>query len=135
MKQYKRNVQVAIAIKKELAKVIQAGFIKDDRFAPFVSIVEVDLSPDLRNAKVIYSILETENPSYETGTQAALESHSKQISGLIGRKLNLKYAPRMVFENNKSLKGAFDLINLIDSVNEEATSSQEDLESNSNERD
>lgn len=119
MKQYKRNVQVAIAIKKELAKVVQAGFIKDDRFAPFVSIVDVDLSPDLRNAKVVYSILETDNPGYETGTQAAFEANSKQISGLIGRKLNLKYAPRLSFENNKSLKGAFDLINLIDSVNQD----------------
>lgn len=128
MKQYKRNVQVAIAIKKELATVIQSGIIKDDRFAPFVSIVEVDLSPDLRNAKVIYSILDADNPAYETGTQAALESNAKQLSGLIGRKLNLKYAPRMTFENNKSLKGAFDLINLIDQVNKGSESEEEEDE-------
>ena len=128
MKQHKRNIQVATAIKKELATVIQSGIIKDDRFAPFVSIVGVNLSPDLRNAKIIYSILDDENPAYETGTQAAFESNAKYLGGLVGRKLNLRYAPRMTFENNKSLKGAFDLINLIDQINEDDKNERQDNE-------
>lgn len=125
-KRVERHKKVASAIKKELGQIIQSGEVKDDRMAPFVSIIDVELSPNLAHARIDYSILNSaEDPSMQAGTQAALESHAGRLSGLIARRLNLRYAPNFSFEFNDALTKGSDLIDLINRVTDEEARNHE----------
>lgn len=124
-KRYERREKVAEAIKRELANIIESGGIKDDRMADFVSIVDVDLSPNLSNARVSYSIMGSEEPGVEIGTQAALEANKGKLRGVIARKLNLRYAPDLNFVGSDALKKGSDLIDLINQVNNDDSEVQQ----------
>ncbi len=117
-KRYERREKVSEAIKRELASLVESGSIKDDRLAPFISIIDVELSHNLATGKVSYSILGNDDPGVEAGTQAALESKTGKIRGMVARKLNLRYAPQLFFKCTDSLSKGSDLIDLIDKVNE-----------------
>lgn len=114
MKSFERRTKVAKAIQRELGILIQHGAIKDDRLDKFVSIVDVDLNPSLSSAKVIYSVMAAEDEDIGTkSTQAAFDENSGYLRGLIGRKLNLKYAPKLIFVASDSLSKSVDMIDLI----------------------
>ena len=83
-----------------------------------VSIVDVDMNPALSSAKVLFSVMSTgsdiDSLASLIGVKAALNEHSGYIRGAVGRKLNLKYAPRLIFVQSESLAKAVDLVDLID---------------------
>jgi ribosome-binding factor A len=118
MKSFERREKVARAIMREVSNLIQQGAIKDDRLNKFVSIVEVDMNTGLSSAKVLFSVMNTSNDidslASLVGVKAALNEHSGYIRGIVGRKLNLKYAPKLIFVQSESLTKAVDLVDLID---------------------
>lgn len=118
MKSFERREKVARAIMREISNLIQHGAIKDDRLNKFVSIVEVDLNAGLSSAKVLFSVMNTNNDGDDlssiAGVKAALNEHSGYVRGIVGRKLNLKYAPKLIFVQSESLTKAVDLVDLID---------------------
>lgn len=120
MKSYERRVKVARALHREIATLIHQGGVKDDRLDKFVSIVDVDLNPSLSSAKVLYSVMnENGIPDEEIdhgGTKAALNESAGFIRGVVARKLNLKYAPKLIFVESDSLSRAVDMVNLIDTT-------------------
>ena len=120
-KKYERREKVAEAIKRELAHIIQTGGIKDDRLSAFISIIDVEMNHKLSSAKVTYSILDPgeDELSTQIGTQAALEANTGHIRGMVCRKLNLRYAPELIFKHSDSLKNSVELVNLIDKLVEE----------------
>lgn len=119
MKSFERRIQVAKAIRKELALIIQSGGVKDDRLPDFVSIIDVDINPSLSSAKVIYSVWDADDPANtsllkQSSTQAALDDQARHLRGIVGRKLNLKHAPRLVFVRSDCLGNSVDMVHLID---------------------
>ncbi len=118
MKSYERRTQVARAIQRELATILQSGALKDDRISPLISIVSVELNSSLSSAKVIYSLISAE-PDDElaiAGVQAALVDQAGYVRGVIGRRLNLRYAPKLFFTPSDALRKSVDLVHLIDEV-------------------
>lgn len=115
MKSYERRTKVAKALQREIASFIQQGGVKDDRLDKFVSIVEVDINPALSSAKVLYSVMNEIGADCvdHAGTKAALNEHSGYIRGVIGRKLNLRYAPKLIFVESNSLAEAVNMVDLI----------------------
>ncbi len=121
MKSYERRTQVAKAMQRELAMVIQSGALKDDRISPLVSIISVELNTSLSSAKVSYSLL-TNEPEDELAimtVQAALNEHAGYVRGVVGRRLNLRYSPKLYFTPINSLRESVDLVHLIDQVVED----------------
>lgn len=126
MKSFERRKQVAQALKREIAQFIQSGALKDDRVSPLLSILEVEMNPSLSAAIVKYSIIGSEDdPAQVTGTQAALDDKASYIRGVVARKINLKYAPKLIFNYSDSLKKGFDVINLINEAIKTDESSHE----------
>ena len=125
MKSFERREKVARAIKMEIGNLIQRGSIKDDRIDKFVSIVDVSLNSSLSSAKVIFSILsQSEDDDLSdiemSSMKAALNENAGYMRGVIARKLNLKYAPKIYFVESESLSKAVDMVDLIDrTVNED----------------
>jgi ribosome-binding factor A len=120
-KSYERREKVARAIQRELGTLIQQGGVKDDRLDKFISIIDVDLNSSLSSARVIYSIMSKDDKDIGgQGTQAALDDSAGYLRGVVGRKLNLRYAPKLIFIASDALSKAVDMVGLIDrTVNED----------------
>jgi ribosome-binding factor A len=93
-----RVQKVAEAIHKEISSLLIKG-LKDPRIG-FVTITSVDVTPDLRQAKIYYTLLaSTESRSQ---TQAGLDSSSSYIRQQLGRLLRLRFVPEIHFEYDAS---------------------------------
>jgi ribosome-binding factor A len=119
MKSFERREKVARALKIEIGNLIQRGGVKDDRLSNFISIVDVSLNQSLSSAKVSFSILsqnedEVMNELEMSSTKAALNDNAGSMRGIVARKLNLRYAPKIYFVESESLSKSVDMVDLID---------------------
>ncbi|MGI8545939.1 MAG: 30S ribosome-binding factor RbfA [Gemmatimonadaceae bacterium] len=89
----RRAERVAAAIREEVASYLAAG-AKDSNITGLVTVTGVDVTPDLRRARVHVSVLGG-NP---TETVEALNHVGKHIRGQIGRDLRLRLAPELDFK-------------------------------------
>jgi len=75
--------------------------LKDPRLG-FVTITGVDTAPDLRNAIVYFSVLGTDEE--QVSTVEALDSAAPHVRSEIGRKVRLKYLPKLDFRVDASIE-------------------------------
>lgn len=68
----------------------------------FVTITGVETSPDLRVARVYYSVLGDDEQ--RTDTAAALLRASSRVRAATGEQVRLKYLPRIEFEFDESVE-------------------------------
>ena len=97
-----RQEKVAESIKKEISLILHDEF-KDPRLG-FVTITHVEITPDLRNAKVFYSVLGKDDDYKKT--QQALESGLGFIRRLVAQRLSLRFSPELIFRQDRSLEYA-----------------------------
>lgn len=93
-----RHDKVAEAIRRE-ASIIIHDELKDPR-AGFITIVRVDLSSDLRNATIFFSVLGKEEEHKRT--KEALDSALGFIRREIAHRIRLKFAPEIIFKEDRS---------------------------------
>ncbi|MFZ2937753.1 MAG: 30S ribosome-binding factor RbfA [Candidatus Omnitrophota bacterium] len=93
-----RFEKVAEAIKKEVSNIILHE-LKDPRRG-FVTITQVELTPDMRSAKIFYSVLGKEEDYART--KNALASATGFIRSLIAQRLELRFAPEIIFKEDRS---------------------------------
>lgn len=93
-----RRDRVTEAIRKEVSLIIHEE-LKDPRLG-FVTVIKVELTPDLRFAKVFYSVLGKEEEHKKT--KKALDSALGFIRRLIAQRINLRFAPEIVFKEDRS---------------------------------
>ena len=89
---------MAESIHKEISSLLING-LRDPRIG-FVTITAVDVSPDLRQAKVFYTVMGSETERVKT--QSGLVSCTSFIRQQIGRHLRLRYVPDIRFEYDAS---------------------------------
>jgi ribosome-binding factor A len=89
----RRLDRVAEACKEVLSEVI-AREVKDPRIG-FVTIIRVDVSPDLRHAKVYVSILGSDEEV--ASSLAGLESSKGYMRSALGKHLRIKRLPEIEF--------------------------------------
>ena len=106
-------------VQKELASLIRN--LKDPRVQDtMISITHVEVTPDLRYAKVYASFLQEEKAKEAL---KGLKSASGYLRRELGRALQLRYTPELVFEEDDSIAyGAkmFDLLRSLDIKNEDS---------------
>jgi len=90
--------RVAEAIRKEVSMIIHDE-IEDPRLG-FVTITRVELSADLRNAKIFFSVLG--NGEAYKKTKDALDSALGFIRKLISERINLRFSPEIIFRDDRS---------------------------------
>lgn len=74
--------------------------LKDPRIG-FVTITGVDVTADLRQAKVYYTLMGSQDNRQEN--QAGLDSSASYIRQQLGRVLRLRYIPEIRFEYDSSI--------------------------------
>lgn len=92
-----RPDRVAESFKEVLATEIAR--LKDPRVG-FVTVTAVDVSPDLRRARVYYTVLGEEADHRRTA--AGLRSARKHLRASLGKKVRLKFLPDLEFVEDES---------------------------------
>jgi ribosome-binding factor A len=72
--------------------------LKDPRVG-FVTVISVDMTPDLRRATVYYTVLGEE--AERKATRAALRSARSHLRTVIGRQVRLKFLPDLEFREDQ----------------------------------
>jgi ribosome-binding factor A len=93
-----RKEKVQDAIQKEVSNIV-SNELKDPRLG-FVTITGVEISPDLRYAKIFYSVLGKEEDRKKS--HEALNSALKFIRKLVAERIQLRFAPEIAFKEDKS---------------------------------
>ena len=96
---YKRSKRVGDQLRKELADIIMRR-MKDPRLG-FVTVTSVEVTDDLRNARVYITILHKEN------TKAALDALNSAggfLRSEVGKRVRMKIIPKFQFFEDPSLE-------------------------------
>ena len=82
----------------------------------FVTITGVDTAPDLRSARVYYSVLGDADQAAET--ERALERARPHIRSAVGRRVRLKYLPDLRFEADVAIEQGMRIERLLTELRE-----------------
>lgn len=110
-----RPERVAKELKRYISEVIQKE-LKDPRIG-FVTITDVNITKDLKSARIYYSILG--NRTEKNNTVNALKSATGFIKKLIGTHLNLRYIPELNFIEDESARRAQNVYGILDKIKKE----------------
>ena len=110
-----RHEKVIATLKKEISNIIQYE-LKDSRLG-FVTIMRVDLTPDLRYAKVYFSVLGQEKE--QKLTKEALESAKPFIRCLIAQRIKLRFVPELSFRLDHSVEYSIRIQKELDQIKTE----------------
>lgn len=114
----RRQQQVADLIQREISVLIQRE-LKDPRLG-FVTITSVEVSPDLRHARVFYSVMGT--PEEQKATQNALQHASGFLRRELAERIDLRYAPEISFRNDPSVANSDRIARLLAEIEQEKDS-------------
>jgi len=106
-----RTNRIAEEMKKEISRIIQ-NELKDPRLSGLTSILAVDVTRDLRYAKVYVSILGSEED--KKNTFIALKAAAGYIRREVGHRIQIRYTPEIIFELDSSIEHGAYISKLID---------------------
>ena len=110
-----RPGRVQEAIRQEISKIVH-GEMKDPRIG-FITITKVDLTKDLRYARVYFSIL-GEDKDKKLALKG-LNNAKGYIKGLVADRIKLRYMPEIAFAIDESLAHAKHIYDILDQIKRE----------------
>lgn len=100
-----RIERISEEIKREMSNIIQ-NELKDPRLSMLISITHLNVTKDLRFAKVYVSIMGSDEE--KTNALEGLKSAAGFIRREIGHRIQIRYTPEIHFELDNSIeKGAY----------------------------
>lgn len=113
---------------QKLARQVLGELIHDlkDPRVGFATVTGVRISPDLRHARVLVSVMGTEDEQKDT--MAGLNSAKPYLRGEMGRQMRMKYLPELVFELDHQLDDALRVEKLLHQIHEEKRNHPEETE-------
>jgi ribosome-binding factor A len=118
----RRPDRVAEAIREEVAQFLADG-VKDPRVRGLVTVTGVEVTRDLRHARVFVSIMGDDAARAETFE--GLEGVAGHLRGRIGRSLRLRAAPEIEFRNDVSVAHAARIETLLEQLQREREARQD----------
>lgn len=116
------------ALKEEVSRILH-GEINDPRIG-FVTITRVEVTPDLRLARIYFSVMRAsaspqggasakkESPKFKEKTEAGLKSATGYVRKLISERLKLRYTPELLFVFDDSIEYSQRMSDLIKKARE-----------------
>ncbi len=99
-------------MKQEIADILMRK-IKDPRIG-FVTVTDVELSDDLRNAKVFVSVYGNDKKA----TLKGLESAAAFIRSELGRRMRMKFTPELLFRFDSTVEQGAHIMELLRDIEE-----------------
>ena len=96
--------------------------VKDPRVSEaFISVTAAEVTPDLKYAKIYYSVLGGENDSEKMkGIAKGLRSASGYLRRGLAEKLNLRITPELTFVADSSAANGAHIASLLEDISREA---------------
>jgi len=115
MRNFRREDQLSEVIVRELSELIRTR-MKDPRVG-FASITGVELSHDLRHAKVFVSVLGSQDEQRET--MQALGRGNGFLRRELAQRMNIRHVPDLSFRLDESIARGARVLNLFNQVQAE----------------
>ncbi len=120
----KRNNRLTGEMKKIISEIIKRD-VKDPRISEMLSITDINITEDLKSAKVYVSVYGESEPTIE-----ALNRAKGFIRKELSRKMKIRTVPELFFEKDFSIEKGIYISSLINQViSQEAGKSDETNES------
>jgi len=114
--QYKRSARVGDQIKKDVANIIMLE-LKDPRLG-LITINSVELSDDLRYARVFYTVFGDEKVKKES--QKGLDSAKSFIQRELAKRIRIKRIPELTFKYDQTIEKASRIDHLLNQIQNES---------------
>jgi ribosome-binding factor A len=111
----RRTARVNDLLREEISSLLQRD-LKDPRIGGLVTITEVDVSPDLRSARVFVSVLGTAEE--RTSTMEALAAGAGFVQRELRRRVTMRRVPELSFIADESLERGQRILSLLDQTRE-----------------
>jgi ribosome-binding factor A len=115
MQTSRRPQRLALQIQQEISTMLFRN-VKDRRIG-MVTVTGVDLSPDLRHARVYVSCMGTDPE--KAATLQALNHAAGWIRHELGQRIRMKFLPEVVFHTDASLEYGERIDRLLDEIKEQ----------------
>ena len=115
----RRTERVGEQVRAELSRMLREE-VTDPRIG-FVTLVRVDVSPDLCSALVFWSLVETDGSPSREDTEAGLESAAAFLRRGLAAKLALRRVPALRFRYDPSLELGDQTLSLLRTLRHEPT--------------
>lgn len=110
-----RSGRINEEIRKEISDIIR-NQVRDPRLTAMVSVTRVDVTKDLRYAKVYISIFGDEEQ--KKNSLNALKNSSGFIRREVGHRVNLRYTPEILIELDNTIEHGMHINSLLESIRE-----------------
>jgi ribosome-binding factor A len=111
-----RVSRIGEQMKKELSQIIQRE-IKDPRIG-FVTVTGVEVTGDLQQAKVFISVMG--NEEQRENSIAALQKAKGFIRSEVGRRIQLRHTPDLIFKIDESIEYGSKIESLLKDIKKDA---------------
>ena len=108
-----REVRLEGEFRRALSEIFLTD-LKDPRVSAMLSVMRVEITPDLKYAKVYVSIYDT--PERVDSTMEALERAEGFIRAKINDKIKVRRIPNLAFVHDTSVEYSIHISKLIDEV-------------------
>ena len=105
--------------------------VKDPRINPMTSVVSVEVTPDLKFAKVYISVLGDEES--KQATKEGLKKASPFIRSQLAKRLNLRNTPELTFVLDQSIEYGVNMSKMIEEVTKDIRQDEESADEDSEE--
>lgn len=112
----RRTERINELLREEISELIRRD-MKDPRIGGLITITEVDVSPDLRTAKVHVSVMGT--AEQKASTFKALRAASHFLQREIRSRITIRRMPEFTFLADESMERAARILDLLDHAKEE----------------
>jgi ribosome-binding factor A len=110
---FKRADRVSDQMKREIADILMRK-IKDPRIG-FVTITDVEVANDLKNAKVFFSVLGGDKAE----TLKGLKSATPFIRMELGRRMSMRVVPELIFRFDATVEQGAHIMELLREIEED----------------
>jgi len=112
----RRSDRVAEAIRRLISETVHSK-LRDPRIKGVVTITRVEITPDLRFAKIYYSVLGDEKK--KSLVARGLDSAKNYIRKYIGDSLELRYTPDILFKFDKKVERSAKIDEILEKIHKE----------------
>lgn len=109
-----KNIRVNSEVQREMSQIIRED-LKDPRIHPMTSVMSVEVTPDLKYAKIFVSVLGDEEEKEKT--MEGLRKSASYARHQLARRMNLRNTPELTFVLDTSIEYGVKMSKRIEELN------------------
>ena len=114
-----KNIRINSEVQREMSSIIRED-LKDPRIHPMTSVMAVEVTPDLKSAKIFVSVLG--NDEEKEKTMEGLKKSASFARHQLAKRMNLRNTPELTFVLDTSIEYGVTMSKKIDELKEKEES-------------